>query len=88
MFLIHFLYVSYVSYVGYVYVMHFSLLGQMQIKHGDDVTVIVSQTMDLLEAGDTIIGQFLAWLFGVSKTLTTIQWGRERTQGFIKTTKV
>ncbi len=63
------------------------LLGQMQIKHGDDVTTIVSQTMDLLEAGDTIIGQFLAWLFGVSKTLTTIQWGKEQTQGFIKTTK-
>jgi hypothetical protein len=33
--------------------MHFSLLGQMQVKHGDEVVTIISQTMDLLEVGDT-----------------------------------
>jgi hypothetical protein len=31
----------------------FSLLGQMQAKHGYEVNVIVSQTMDLLEVGNT-----------------------------------
>jgi hypothetical protein len=32
---------------------HFSLLGQMQAKHGDEVAAIVSQTMDLLEVNNT-----------------------------------
>jgi hypothetical protein len=32
---------------------HFALLGQMQVKHGHEVIVTVSQTMDLLEASDT-----------------------------------
>jgi hypothetical protein len=32
---------------------HFALLGQMQAKHGPEVTTTVSQTMDLLEASDT-----------------------------------
>jgi hypothetical protein len=31
--------------------------------------------MDLLEVSDTIIGQFLARVFGVSKTFTMVQWG-------------
>jgi len=58
---------------------HFALLGWMQAKDGDDVTTTISQTMDLLEVGDTIIGQFLAWIFGVSKMPTTVQWGGEWT---------
>jgi hypothetical protein len=32
---------------------HLSLLGQMQAKQGDEVVVTISQTMDLLEAGNT-----------------------------------
>jgi hypothetical protein len=32
---------------------HFTLLGKMQAKHGDEVVPIISQTMDLLEVGDT-----------------------------------
>ncbi len=32
---------------------HFALLGRMQAKHGDEVAVIISQTMDLLEVGNT-----------------------------------
>jgi len=32
---------------------HFALLGWMQVKHGDDVATIISQTMDLLEASNT-----------------------------------
>ncbi len=32
---------------------HFSLLGQMQIKHGNEVAAKVTQTMDLLEVGNT-----------------------------------
>jgi hypothetical protein len=32
---------------------HFLLLGQMQVKHGDEVVIIVSQIMSLLEVNDT-----------------------------------
>ncbi len=32
---------------------HFSLLGQMPIKHGNEVAATVTQTMDLLEVGNT-----------------------------------
>jgi hypothetical protein len=32
---------------------HFALLGRMQAKPGDEVGIIVSQTMDLLEANNT-----------------------------------
>jgi len=32
---------------------HFALLNRMQAKHGDEVATIVSQTMDLMEVGDT-----------------------------------
>jgi hypothetical protein len=45
----------------------------MQVKHGDEVAITISQTMDLLEVSDTIIGQFLARVFGVSKTFTMVQ---------------
>jgi hypothetical protein len=31
---------------------HFSLLSRMQAKHKIEIVVIVSQIMDLLEAGD------------------------------------
>jgi hypothetical protein len=30
---------------------HFSLLGQMQAKHKDEIVTTISQTMDLLEVG-------------------------------------
>jgi hypothetical protein len=32
---------------------HFSLLGQIQTKHGYEVVIIISQTMDILEASNT-----------------------------------
>jgi hypothetical protein len=32
---------------------HFALLGQMQVKHGDEVVATFSQTMDLLKVGST-----------------------------------
>jgi hypothetical protein len=32
---------------------HYFLQGRMQAKHGDGVIVIISQTINLMEVGDT-----------------------------------
>jgi len=68
---------------------HFALLGWMQTKHGNEVAITVSQTMDLLEASDTqslfnSLHEFLEY----KKCLQWFNDLGERTQGFIKIAKV